>query len=77
MTAQTLGVGLIGYGFMGRAHSNAYEQIRRAFWPLSPDVRLVAIAGRSRPEVAAAAARYGFARYETDWHRLIEDPEST
>jgi len=75
MTAQTLGVGVIGYGFMGRVHSNAYHQIRRAFWPLSPDVRLVAIAGRSQPAVAAAAARFGFARYETDWHRLIADPE--
>ena len=75
MTAQTLGVGIIGYGFMGRAHSNAYQQIRRAFWPLSPDVRLVGIAGRSQPAVAAAAARFGFARYETDWHRLIADPE--
>jgi predicted dehydrogenase len=78
MTAQvprTLGIGIIGYGFMGRAHSNAYHQIRRAFWPLSPDVRLVSIAGRSEEGVAAAAARYGFARYETDWHRLIADPD--
>jgi predicted dehydrogenase len=71
------GVGIIGYGFMGRAHSNAYESVRRAFGPLSPDIELVSIAGRDRIAVAAAAERYGFKRYEVDWRRTVADPDVT
>jgi predicted dehydrogenase len=70
-----LGVGIIGYGFMGRAHSNGYEQVRRAFGPLSPDIELISIAGRNETAVAAAAARYGFRRHETDWRRTVADPD--
>ena len=75
MHGTSLGVGIIGYGFMGRAHSNAYQLIRRAFGPLSPDVELVSIAGRSEAALAAAASRFGFKRHETDWRRLVADPE--
>lgn len=75
MDAATLGVGMIGYGFMGRAHSNAYEQVRRTFGPLAPDVELVSIAGRNETAVAAAAGRYGFRRHETDWRRTVADPD--
>ena len=75
MKASSLGVGMIGYGFMGRAHSNAYAQVRRAFGPLAPDVELVSLAGRSEAAVAAAAERYGFLRHETDWRRTVADPD--
>lgn len=75
MKTGSLGVGMIGYGFMGRAHSNAYAQVRRAFGPLTPDIELVSLAGRSEAAVAAAAERYGFLRHETDWRRTVADPD--
>jgi predicted dehydrogenase len=75
MNAKPLGVGMIGYGFMGRAHSNAYDRGRRAFWAPNPDVELVSIAGRSQQGVSAAAERYGFRRWETDWRRTVADPD--
>src|SRR3982750_1699037 len=58
----TIGVGMLGYGFMGKAHSNAYRTLAYMTWPppLVPD--LVAVAGRTEDAVAAAAARYGFAQ---------------
>lgn len=75
MKAKPLGVGMIGYGFMGRAHSNAYDRGRRAFWALNPDIELVSIAGRNQQGVSAAAERYGFRRWETDWRRTVADPD--
>jgi predicted dehydrogenase len=75
MKASSLGVGMVGYGFMGRAHSNAYAQVRRAFGPLSPDVELISVAGRNEAALAAAAAQFGFRRYETDWRRTVADTE--
>jgi predicted dehydrogenase len=75
LNTKQLGVGMIGYGFMGRAHSNAYAQIRRTFGRLVPDVELISLAGRSEAAVAAAAERYGFRKHETDWRRTIADPD--
>ena len=75
MKAPPLGVGMIGYGFMGRAHSNAYEQGRRTFGPDEPRVELVSIAGRNQQGVSAAAERFGFRRWETDWHATVADPD--
>lgn len=68
-----IGVGLLGYGFMGKAHSNAYRTLPYVFWPSSHVPELVAIAGRSEAGVAEAATRYGFAEYTTDWHELVAD----
>jgi predicted dehydrogenase len=68
-----LGVGLIGYGFMGRAHANAYAKIARTFWPPPARLRLVAICGRGEERVAAAAERYGFEGYYHDWRGLVAD----
>jgi predicted dehydrogenase len=71
----TIGVGMLGYAFMGRAHVNAYRTLpyMAAELPLSP--RLVAIAGRNEQAVQAAAARFGFERSETDWRALVADDE--
>jgi predicted dehydrogenase len=68
-----IGVGMLGYAFMGRAHVNAYRTLpyMAAELPLSP--RLVAIAGRNEQAVQAAATRFGFERWETDWRALIAD----
>ncbi len=65
-----VGVGMIGYAFMGRAHSLAWDTVGRVFdVPLRP--RLAAICGRDRAATEAAAARFGWAAAETDWRALI------
>ncbi|HEY3083412.1 MAG TPA: Gfo/Idh/MocA family oxidoreductase [Chloroflexota bacterium] len=69
-----LGVGMIGYGFMGRAHANAYRKIPYTFWPPPARPRLVALCGRAEEAVAEAASRYGFQGYYLDWRDLIRDP---
>src|SRR6185503_2953964 len=70
----TVGIGMLGYGFMGKAHTNAYKTLAYMTWPPPLMPELVAIAGRNEEGVAAAAARYGFEDYVTDWRKLIEDP---
>ena len=69
----TIGVGMLGYAFMGKAHANAYRKLSYMTWPppLMPD--LVAIAGRNEEAVAEAARRYGFTGHVTDWHALLDD----
>jgi predicted dehydrogenase len=69
----TVGVGMLGYGFMGKAHSNAYKTLSYMTWPPPLMPRLVAIAGRNEEGVAGAARRYGFDEYVTDWHALVAD----
>jgi predicted dehydrogenase len=67
----TLGVGLIGYAFMGAAHSQAWRTAPRFFdLPLQPE--LTVLAGRDRAKVTDAAARLGWASTETDWRRVLE-----
>jgi predicted dehydrogenase len=66
----TIGVGMIGYAFMGKAHSLAWHAVSRAFdVPLRP--RLAAICGRDKAAAQAAADRLGWAAVETDWRALI------
>jgi predicted dehydrogenase len=72
---RTIGVGMLGYAFMGKAHSNAYRKIGYITWPPPLAPRLVAIAGRTEGAVADAARRYGFERYVTDWRELVESDE--
>jgi predicted dehydrogenase len=68
--APSLGVGMVGYAFMGRAHSQAWRTVDRVFdLPLRP--RLAAICGRDEAATAAAAGRLGWAAAETDWRALI------
>jgi predicted dehydrogenase len=65
-----LGIGMVGYAFMGRAHSQAWRSVGRFFdLPFTP--RMAAICGRDRGRVAAAADRLGWAATETDWKRLV------
>src|SRR5215207_6074999 len=56
-----IGVGMLGYAFMGKAHANAYRTLAYMTWPPPLVPELVAIAGRTQEAVAEAAARYGFA----------------
>ena len=63
-------VALIGYAFMGRAHSNAYRQVSRFFSPkLTP--RLKVVCGRDRKKVARAAAQLGWEEWATDWREVV------
>jgi predicted dehydrogenase len=66
-----IGVGLVGYKFMGRAHSNAYRQLPR-FFDVDPVPRMVAICGRDEAGVREAAGSLGWESHETDYRRLIE-----
>lgn len=68
-----IGIGMLGYAFMGKAHSNAYRKIPYIYWPPHAIPRLVRIAGRSEEKVAQAARRYGYESYSTDWHDLLTD----
>jgi predicted dehydrogenase len=65
-----LGVGMVGYAFMGAAHSQAWRTAPHVFdLPLRPV--MAAVAGRDPAAVRAAADRYGWASAETDWHALL------
>lgn len=69
--AQPLRVGMVGYAFMGAAHSHAWRTAPRFFdLPLEP--QLTAVAGRNEEGVKAAAQKLGWASTETDWRRLID-----
>jgi len=72
--AQRLNVGLIGYQFMGKAHSNAYRQVGR-FFDLPYEIGMRTLCGRTEGAVRAAADKFGWERVETDWRRVIDDPE--
>ncbi|MFG2595149.1 Gfo/Idh/MocA family protein [Streptomyces sp. NPDC048462] len=66
----TLGVGMVGYAFMGAAHSQGWRTAGHVFeLPMRP--ALAAICGRDRKAVEAAADRHGWAAAETDWRALI------
>ncbi len=67
----TIGVGLVGYKFMGRAHSNAYRQLPR-FFDVDPAPRLVAVCGRDEAGVREAAGKLGYESYETDYRKLVQ-----
>ena len=69
---QTIGVGLLGYAFMGKAHSAGFNQVvALGDAPLRP--LLVGIAGRDEQAVRDAAERYGYAYATTDWRELVAD----
>jgi predicted dehydrogenase len=69
-----IGVGMLGYAFMGKAHTNAFRKIAYMAWPPPFIPRLVAIAGRNEEAVAGAAQRYGYERWTTDWRDVVADP---
>lgn len=70
----TIGVGLLGHGFMGRAHASALRQVPATFWPGSLRPELVAIAGRDEARTREAAVRLGARAWTTDWRALVADP---
>jgi predicted dehydrogenase len=68
--AKSLNLGMIGYGFMGRAHSNAYRKVNN-FFDLDYRPVLKAACARDEAKVKAFAATWGYESVETDWRRLL------
>ncbi|MEV4290743.1 Gfo/Idh/MocA family oxidoreductase [Nonomuraea bangladeshensis] len=65
------GVGMVGYAFMGRTHSQAWRNVD-AFFDLPLRPAMVALAGRNPEATEQAAAKLGWAHAETDWKRLLD-----
>src|SRR6185503_8760446 len=72
--AKTLRVGMIGYRFMGKAHSNAWRQAPH-FFPLKASVEMHTICGRDADGVKAARAQFGWQNSSTDWRAVVNSPE--
>jgi len=68
--AKPLRIGMIGYGFMGRAHSNGYNRVKD-FFDLEYLPVLQAVAARDPEKAKAFADRWGYKRVETDWRKLV------
>jgi predicted dehydrogenase len=69
--AKTLNLGMIGYGFMGRAHSNGFRKVGN-FFNLPYKINLKAACARNADKVKAFADQWGYESVETDWRKLIE-----
>lgn len=70
-----INVGLIGGGFMGKAHSLAYAAVPMFFWPSEIMPVKHTIAEATDDLAADAALRFGFEKSTSDWHSIIEDPD--
>ena len=71
--APHIGVGMLGYAFMGKAHSNAFKKIPYLMYPPPAIPDLVAICGRNKEATAEAGRRYGYRTVYTDWREMIKD----
>jgi len=71
--APEIGVGMLGYAFMGKAHTNAYKKIPYMMYPPPAIPKLIAVCGRNEAAAAEAARRYGYEGYTTDWRKLLAD----
>ncbi len=68
---KTLRIGLVGYGFMGRTHSNAYKRVGDFFPELAYRPVLKAVCARSEDRVREFANQWGYESFETDWKKLV------
>ncbi len=72
--AKELRVGMIGYGFMGRTHSNAYKRLND-FFPVQHRPVLKAVCARDPKKAQAFADIWGYERVETDWRKVVNAPD--
>jgi predicted dehydrogenase len=72
---RTIGIGVIGMGWMGEVHGRSYRAIPDRFHESGIFPRLVVCADQVEARVQAAQQRFGFERYTTDWRTVIADPE--
>ena len=71
MGSKSLNVGLVGYGFMGRTHSNAFRQVNQFFEvPYRPVLK--AVCARNAERARAFADNWGYESFETDWRKLVD-----
>jgi predicted dehydrogenase len=68
--SKELRVGMIGYGFMGRTHTNAYKRLND-FFPVEHRPVLKAVCGRNKEKAEAFAKTWGYERVESDWRKLV------
>lgn len=73
--APEIGVGILGYSFMGKAHSNALKKLPYMMYPPVAIPKLVGIAGRNQAAVEEAAKRYGYQHAYTDWREMLANPD--
>ena len=74
MAKRQINVALIGYQFMGKAHSNAYRQVGR-FFDLDVEPVMKVLVGRSEHKVKAAAESFGWQEHATSWEEVIHRPD--
>jgi len=72
--ARPIGVGVIGFGWMGRVHAQAYARVRHHFPGLGLVPELVAVADEVPGRAEEAAAQFGFSTAVRDWRQLLADP---
>jgi predicted dehydrogenase len=70
-----VGIGMLGYAFMGKAHSNAFRTIPYMIYPPPAIPRMVSVSGRNETAVAEAARRFGYEKHTTDWREQVNDPD--
>lgn len=70
-----IGIGILGYGFMGKTHTNAFKKISYISWSWPPPAipKLVAICGRNEEKVSEAALKFGYKGYYTEWDEIVRD----
>jgi len=71
---KNINIGMVGYGFMGRTHSNAFAQVNHFFdLPCRPVLKT--ICARNAARAGSFAATWGYEAVATDWHKLVESPD--
>ena len=73
--ARRFGIGVIGHGFMGKVHSNAWLKIPYSYATPAALPRLVAMCGRNEEQTLDIARRFGYVGIYTDWREMMEDPD--
>src|SRR5690606_33685568 len=71
---KTLNIGMVGYGFMAKAHSNAWVNAAN-FFDTGYRPVLKVVAARSMEKAKAFADQWGYERVESDWRKLVEAPD--
>jgi predicted dehydrogenase len=74
MHKQPLNVAMVGYGFIGAVHSNAFHQVRH-FFEVPYTLNLKSVCGRDQEKLRVMAARWGWEQTESDWRALIDRPD--
>ena len=73
--SKKLRVGMIGYGFMGKAHSNAYRQAAKFFPDLPYEPELKVFCARNEDRAKQFANNWGYDQVETDWRKIVESKD--